>query len=46
VGVSPGVLGGYRGGHLDALLMGIADVQYSFLYILPRHHHRILGAGS
>jgi peptide/nickel transport system permease protein len=34
VGVSVGVLGGYRGGHLDALLMGIADVQYSFPYIL------------
>ena len=34
VGVGVGVLGGYRGGHLDALFMGIADVQYSFPYIL------------
>jgi len=34
IGVSLGVLGGYRGGHVDALLMGIADVQYSFPYIL------------
>ncbi len=34
VGISIGVLGGFRGGHLDALLMGIADVQYSFPYIL------------
>ncbi len=34
IGVSLGVLGGYRGGQLDALLMGIADVQYSFPYIL------------
>jgi peptide/nickel transport system permease protein len=34
LGTSLGVLGGYRGGRLDALLMGIADVQYSFPYIL------------
>jgi peptide/nickel transport system permease protein len=34
LGTSIGVLGGYRGGRLDALLMGIADVQYSFPYIL------------
>jgi peptide/nickel transport system permease protein len=34
VGIGIGVLGGYRGGHLDALFMGIADVQYSFPYIL------------
>jgi peptide/nickel transport system permease protein len=34
LGTSVGVLGGYRGGRLDALLMGIADVQYSFPYIL------------
>jgi peptide/nickel transport system permease protein len=34
VGISVGVLGGYRGGNLDSLLMGIADVQYSFPYIL------------
>jgi ABC-type dipeptide/oligopeptide/nickel transport system permease subunit len=34
IGTTLGVLGGYRGGRLDALLMGIADVQYSFPYIL------------
>ena len=34
VGISIGVLGGYRGGNLDSLFMGIADVQYSFPYIL------------
>jgi peptide/nickel transport system permease protein len=34
LGTGVGVLGGYRGGRLDALLMGIADVQYSYPYIL------------
>ncbi len=34
VGISIGVLAGYRGGQLDALCMGVADVQYSFPYIL------------
>jgi peptide/nickel transport system permease protein len=34
LGTTIGVLGGYRGGRLDAVLMGIADVQYSFPYIL------------
>jgi peptide/nickel transport system permease protein len=34
IGTSLGVLAGYRGGRVDALLMGIADVQYSFPYIL------------
>ena len=34
LGTSLGVLGGYRGGHLDSIVMGIADVQYSFPYIL------------
>jgi peptide/nickel transport system permease protein len=34
LGTGIGVLGGYHGGRLDALLMGIADVQYSFPYIL------------
>jgi ABC-type dipeptide/oligopeptide/nickel transport system permease subunit len=34
IGVSAGVLAGYRGGHLDAIVMAIADVQYSFPYIL------------
>ena len=34
IGVGIGVLGGYRGGNLDSLFMTIADVQYSFPYIL------------
>jgi peptide/nickel transport system permease protein len=34
MGISIGVLAGYRGGQLDALCMGVADVQYSFPYIL------------
>jgi ABC-type dipeptide/oligopeptide/nickel transport system permease subunit len=34
IGVSIGVLGGYRGGNLDSAFMAIADVQYSFPYIL------------
>jgi peptide/nickel transport system permease protein len=34
IGISIGVLGGYRGGNLDSVLMTIADVQYSFPYIL------------
>jgi peptide/nickel transport system permease protein len=34
VGVTAGVLGGYRGGNFDSLVMAIADVQYSFPYIL------------
>ena len=34
VGIGIGVLAGYRGGQLDAVSMGIADVQYSFPYIL------------
>lgn len=34
VGVTAGVLGGYRGGNLDSVVMAIADVQYSFPYIL------------
>jgi len=34
IGVSIGVLGGYRGGNLDSVFMTIADVQYSFPYIL------------
>lgn len=34
VGISVGVLGGYRGGNLDSLFMAVADVQYSFPYIL------------
>lgn len=34
VGVTAGVLGGYRGGNVDSLVMAIADVQYSFPYIL------------
>jgi ABC-type dipeptide/oligopeptide/nickel transport system permease subunit len=34
IGVSIGVLGGYRGGNLDSVFMAIADVQYSFPYIL------------
>ena len=34
IGTSLGVLAGYRGGRVDALVMGIADVQYSFPYIL------------
>jgi ABC-type dipeptide/oligopeptide/nickel transport system permease subunit len=34
VGITVGVLGGYRGGNVDSLVMAIADVQYSFPYIL------------
>jgi peptide/nickel transport system permease protein len=34
IGVSIGVLGGYRGGNLDSAFMAVADVQYSFPYIL------------
>src|SRR5207245_9891351 len=33
-GVTVGVVGGYRGGNLDSVFMTIADVQYSFPYIL------------
>ena len=34
LGTSLGVVAGYHGGRLDALVMGVADVQYSFPYIL------------
>jgi ABC-type dipeptide/oligopeptide/nickel transport system permease subunit len=34
IGVTVGVLGGYRGGNLDSVIMAVADVQYSFPYIL------------
>ena len=34
IGVTVGVVGGYRGGNLDSVFMTIADVQYSFPYIL------------
>jgi peptide/nickel transport system permease protein len=34
LGITVGVVGGYLGGTLDAVLMRVADVQYSFPYIL------------
>jgi ABC-type dipeptide/oligopeptide/nickel transport system permease subunit len=34
IGVTIGVVSGYFGGNVDSVLMGIADVQYSFPYIL------------
>ncbi|MBI4494558.1 MAG: ABC transporter permease [Chloroflexi bacterium] len=34
LGVTIGVMGGYLGGSIDAFFMRIADVQYSFPYIL------------
>jgi peptide/nickel transport system permease protein len=34
IGASLGILGGYRGGHVDSVFMAMADVQYSFPYIL------------
>jgi peptide/nickel transport system permease protein len=34
LGITVGIVGGYLGGTLDALFMRIADVQYSFPYIL------------
>jgi peptide/nickel transport system permease protein len=34
IGITIGVVSGYFGGNVDSLLMGIADVQYSFPYIL------------
>ncbi len=34
LGVTIGVIGGYLGGTLDAVFMRVADVQYSFPYIL------------
>ncbi len=34
IGASIGILGGYRGGNVDSVFMAIADVQYSFPYIL------------
>jgi ABC-type dipeptide/oligopeptide/nickel transport system permease subunit len=34
LGITIGVFGGYRGGNLDSLFMAMADVQYSFPYIL------------
>jgi len=33
-GISVGLISGYRGGPLDGFLMRIADIQYSFPYIL------------
>jgi ABC-type dipeptide/oligopeptide/nickel transport system permease subunit len=34
LGIAIGVIGGYLGGSIDAVFMRIADVQYSFPYIL------------
>jgi peptide/nickel transport system permease protein len=34
LGIAVGVVGGYLGGSIDAVFMRIADVQYSFPYIL------------
>jgi len=34
IGIAAGLLSGYRGGALDGVLMRVADIQYSFPYIL------------